>query len=430
VGAHARCILTLSRPPDPDEPGGYVPASSILLIENDLASGDVISSTLIKLGYAVTSFIDPDEAFGHVAEHQMVILDVIGGPRTALDVCRELRAIPIMASIAVLCISQTDQVEERIHFLEVGADDVMARPFDARELEARVEALLLRYQRSKDLSPAVGVDGSILPKRRRTVAVFSPKGGVGTTTIAANVAMAQAQGKPDKVVLIDLDLQFGQAAAHVNLEVKHTVAELVRDESAILEPALLRTYAMRHDSGLHVIASPRTPAEAELIETGHVEQLLQTALEWYEEVVIDAGSVLDQRILAVFEHADAVILPVYPEIAALRSMRALIDYLNETGSIATKSTFVLNNMFARGILKLRDAESALGTKIAVELPYDPILYLKAVNEGIPLVKGSPRSAPAQQLFLLASTAFAEAGAAPSGPEHERRARGLGALLRR
>jgi len=407
-----------------------VPASSILLIENDLASGDVISSTLIKLGYTVTSFIDPDEAFAHVAEHQLVILDVIGGPRTALDVCRDLRTIPVMSSIAVLCISQTDQVEERIRFLEVGADDVMARPFDARELEARVEALLLRYQRSKDLSPAVGGDGALMPKRRRTVAVFSPKGGVGTTTIAANVALVQAQSKPDKVVLIDLDLQFGQAAAHINLEVKHTLGELVRDESALREPALLRTYAMRHDSGLHVIAAPRTPDEADHIQPGHVDQLLQTALEWYEEVVIDAGSVLDQRTLTIFEHADAVILPVYPEIAALRTMRALLDHLNETGSLASKSTFVLNNMFARGTLKLHDVEGALDTKIALELPYDPILYLKAVNEGIPLVRGSPRSAPTLQLRLLAATAFAEAGAAVPGADHERRARGLGALLRR
>ena len=92
-----------------------------------------------------------------------------------------------MAAVPVMCVSATDDVEERIAFLEAGADDVMARPFDARELEARVEALLLRFQRSKDLAPIISADGLTLARARRTVAVYSPKGGVGTTTVATNM---------------------------------------------------------------------------------------------------------------------------------------------------------------------------------------------------------------------------------------------------
>ena len=111
-----------------------------------------------------------------------------------------------------MCVSATDDVEERIAFLEAGADDVMARPFDAREMEARVEALLLRFQRSRDLGPVVSPDGLTLARARRTVAVYSPKGGVGTTTVAVNVAIAAAANRPDKVVLVDLSLQFGGVA--------------------------------------------------------------------------------------------------------------------------------------------------------------------------------------------------------------------------
>ena len=219
-----------------------------------------------------------------------------------------------MVAVPLLCVAITDEVEERIGYLEAGADDVIARPFDAREVEARVEALLLRFQRSKD-APIVSADGLTLAKARRTVAVYSPKGGVGTTTIATNIAIAASSRRSDRVVLVDLDLQFGGVATHLNLEPKQTIADVVRDDSALREPELLRTYAMRHDSGLHVLAAPATPESAELITPDHVQRLIATLLEAYDSIVIDAGSVLDERAMTVFEAAEAIVLPVNPDMA-------------------------------------------------------------------------------------------------------------------
>jgi pilus assembly protein CpaE len=187
---------------------------------------------------------------------------------------------------------------------------------------------------------------------------------------------------------------------------------------------------MRHDSGLHLLASPPSPELSELITPAHIGQLLKTILGSYDSVVIDAGSTLDERTMAVFEHADAVILPVYPEIAALKAVHALLDYLSEAGSVSAKTTFVLNNAFAREILKLRDVEGALGTKIGAELPYDAFLYLKAVNEGVPIVAGAPRSAAAERLVKLAAFAFGEDGASPAPAAAKRQGGLLGGLLRR
>jgi len=408
-----------------------VPASTILLVASDPAFAESIAAGLTGVGYTVSTYGDPDEAFSHVAENQLVILDVGGGTKSAAEVCREIRATPALAAIPVLCISQTDEVEERIAFLEAGADDVIAKPFDGRELEARVEALLLRFLRSRDLAPSVAGDSTIITKPRRIVVVFSPKGGVGTTTIATNIAMAQAEKKPDRVLLMDLHLQFGQAATHLNLEVRQSLAELVRDETALREPELMRTYAMRHDSGLHVLAAPPTPELAELVEPKHIALLLGTALGSYDQVVIDAGSVLDERTMLVFERADSIVLPVYPEIAALKAVHGLLDYFNEAGSLGAKTSFVLNNMFAREILRMRDVESALGTKVTAELPYDPFLYLKAVNEGVPIVRGAPRSSAADRLVKLAASSFgADGQVMPVAVAGDRRQRGLGGLLRR
>jgi pilus assembly protein CpaE len=386
-----------------------LPASTILLLDSDAAAGEAIAEILAHAGYTVTLTTDPDEAFAKAVENQLVIIDIATGPKSAVEICREIRATPSMSAIPVMCVSATQEVEERIHFLEAGADDVMARPFDAREMEARVEALLLRFQRSKALAPIISADGLTLSRARRIVAVYSPKGGVGTTTVATNIAIAAAAHRPDRVILVDFALQFGGVAVLLNLDPKQTIADVVRDEASLREPELLRTYAMRHDSGLHVLAAPAAPEAAEIITSAHVSQILKTLLEGYDLIVIDAGSTLDERVLTIFEIAESVLLPITPEIGALKSLHALLEYLSEAGTIGLKSTFVLNNLFAREILKLRDVETFLGAKMTVELPYDAFLYLKAVNEGVPIVTGAPRSIAAERLVKLSSLAFGEGG---------------------
>ena len=386
-----------------------MPASSILLLESDAAAGEAMAATLTAAGYTVTTTTKSGDAFAKGADHQLIVIDVASGPKSAVEICREIRATPTLSAIPVMCVSVTQEVEERIHFLEAGADDVMARPFDPRELEARVEALLLRFKRSRDLAPIVSADGVTLARARRTVAVYSPKGGVGTTTVATNIAIAAVVRRPDRVVLVDFALQFGGVATLLNLEPKQTLADVVMEEAALQDPEQLRTYAMRHDSGLHVLAAPAAPEAAETITPAHVTQILATLLEAYDMVVIDAGSNLDERVLTIFEKAETVLLPVVPEIGALKAMHALTDYLNEAGTLGTKSSYVLNDLFAREILKIHDVESFLGAKMAIELPYDPFLYLKAVNEGVPIVTGAPRSIPAERLVKLSSIAFGEGG---------------------
>jgi pilus assembly protein CpaE len=397
-----------------------VPASTILLLASDAAEAQSTAAILSGSGYTVTATAKPDEAFAKAAGHQLVIIDVTGGPPSAIDVCREMRAAPALSAVPVMCISGSEDVEERIQFLEAGADDVVSRPIDARELEARVVALLLRFQRSRGMAPGMTSDGVTLSRARRTVAVYSPKGGVGTTTIAANIAIAAVARRPDRVVLVDLALQFGGVATLLNLDPKQTLADVVRDETALREPEMLRTFAMRHDSGLHVLAAPAAPESSDAISPDHVNQILSTLLDGYELVVVDAGSTLDERVLTIFEAAEVVILPVTPEIADLKAVHELLEYLSEQGSVSLKTTFVLNNLFAREILKSRDVENFLGTRMSIELPYDPFLYLKASNEGIPVVTGAAKSAIAERLVKLSTTVFGSDGpSVPGEPEQQR-----------
>jgi len=405
-----------------------VPTTSILLLETDPNAGDTIRGALSRAGYAVTTVLDVDAATRAASEHQLVVVDVIGSGRSAPDACQILRGVPALASVPLLCICQTEDVEERIRFLEAGADDVIARPFDARELEARVEALLLRFQRSRDLTP-ISVPGADMHNGHRTVAVFSPKGGVGTTTIAVNTAILANQMHPERALILDLDLQFGAVATHLDLRLNNSLADLARDDEAMKDPDSLRAYVSLHDNGLAVIGAAGSPEYAQLVTANHVERLLATVATSYEAVVIDAGSTLDERTLAVFELSDCIVIPFVADLGALRAVRTMLDYLNDTSSVITKAMFVLNDIFPKEPLKSNDVITALGTKIAFELPYDPSLYVKAINEGVPLILGAPKSAAADRLSRIAHAALGGDRASIESAHGERR-RGLGGLLRR
>jgi pilus assembly protein CpaE len=257
--------------------------------------------------------------------------------------------------------------------------------------------------------------------------VFSPKGGVGTTTIATNLALLAAEAHPNKVLLVDLDLSFGQVASHLNIQPKQTLLELARDESALHEVELFRTYAIHHAGGLHILAAPPTPSFAALITAQHVDLALARALEAYEIVVVDAGTAVDTRLIPLFGMSEAVVVPVIPEIPALNSVHLLLDQLSESGALGTRTIFVLNNAFARDLLKRSDVEAALGSKLSADLPYDPVVYLRAVNEGNPVVRSAPKSPPAEKLRVLATTVFgsalmpaATAAAAAGGARKEKR----------
>lgn len=405
-----------------------VPATSILLLETDPAAGDTIRAALTRAGYGVTNVLDVDGAVRSASGHQLTVIDMVGPGRIAPDICRDLRTAPGLTGLPVLCISQSEDVEERIRFLEAGADDVIARPFDARELEARVEALLLRFQRSRDLTP-VPVPGPEPRHSRKVVAVFSPKGGVGTTTIAVNTAILANQLHPERAIILDLDLQFGAVATHLNLPLNNSLADLARDEEAMRDLDQLRQYISLHENGLHVIGAAGSPEYAQLVTVKHVERLLATLAASFDAVVVDAGSTLDERTLAVFELAECIVIPIAAELGTLRAVRTLLDYLNDTGSAMSKAVFVLNNMFPKEPLRTADVETALGAKLNLELPYDPLIYVKAINEGVPVVVGSPKSGAADRLSRIATTALAGDRSDAETAQPERR-RGLGGLLRR
>jgi pilus assembly protein CpaE len=396
-----------------------------------LLFGDAGSDTLVKVlgrpGRSLTRIDGAAQLATVPPDQHVVVLDAVPAPRSLADMCREVRAVPALADAPILAISASDDVEERIRLLEAGADDVMVRPVDERELDARVEALDLRNRRSKELSPSTLMAATRRPGRR-LIAVYSPKGGVGATTVSVNVALAIAARTPDQVALVDLTPMGGHCATNLDLRPKLTIADLIRDSPGTISPDMIKTtYLTRHEAGVLVLAGSPAPSTSSLMPGAEAAQLLESVLAAVPTVVVDLGSHLDDRVMASLEIADDVVVVVTPDFPALKAVHAFFEFLGESNTKAAEPTVVVNEMYALQTLTPGDIETALGRRVTIRIPYDPLLYLRAANQGNPVFASAPTSQPARRYDQLAAVLLGED--APGSVQEPRR-RGLAGIFGR
>jgi pilus assembly protein CpaE len=296
---------------------------------------------------------------------------------------------------------------------------VMIRPIDERELDARVEALDLRNRRSKELRPSTVVTATRRPGRR-LIAVYSPKGGVGATTVAVNLSLAVAAREPDGVALVDLTPMSGHVATHLDLSPKLTIADLMRDSQGMITPEILQTtYLTRHDRGVLVLAGSPELTTASILSGEDATRILLGVLAAVPTVIVDLGSHLDERVLATLETADDIVVVVTPDFPALKSAAAFLEYLAGADHRTEEPTVVVNEIYALQTLTPGDIENALSRRVAVRIPYDPLLYLRAANQGTPVFAGAPTSQPARRFDQLAAVILGE-DAPLAGVEPRRR----------
>ena len=260
-----------------------------------------------------------------------------------------------------------------------------------------------------------------------SIAFFSPKGGVGTTALAVNTAALLASGgtgtevSGTRVALIDLDLQFGQVATHLNLSPKQDIARAAVDDIALTDPEALAGYLTPHSSGLQVLASPTSPDSAARISVEEIERIISTLRTTFDFVVVDCGTRLDPRTMWVLEQAQENVFVVFPELGALRAMSDLMLFLGEAAILQGRTHFVVNHISARELLKTRDVENLLRSRPTVEIPFADVDMIRSVNEGSPIVLSRPSSPVGLALQRLAAALVGAELRSTPRPSKERRA---------
>ena len=306
---------------------------------------------------------------------------------------------------AIIMMSVQGEADYLRRSMLAGAREFLVKPFSADELTTSIRKVHERELEKQTRAVERGVaapaahahdDGD---SGGSIVTIFSPKGGVGRSTIAVNLAVAAAR-EGHRVALVDGSLQFGDIGVLLNLDSRQrSLADLV-PEVADGDPESLGGVLVRHDTGVDVLLAPPTPETAELITPAYMRAVLMRLREDHDLVVVDTPPVLTDITLAMLDAADRIVAILTLEITNIRNLRVFLEVGHDLG-YDHRLTLVLNRADSSLGIRVADVERSIGRKVDHSIVSDGRSVVYALNRGVPFVISNPEAQVSQDLLRLA-----------------------------
>ena len=313
------------------------------------------------------------DAFAPLAGGHLQV--VLHGTRDAHLPVHEIASIREHTQAPIILLASGESSQLLNEALETDVADVLLLPQLA-------DNVVFAVRKAAHTGRRLEAEGGV-GKRGRILTVFSPKGGTGKTVTATNLASAFAKYEKKRTLLIDLDLQFGDAAIMLGLEPEKTIYDLVVAPGE-LDSEKLAGYTTRHASGVDVLPAPLRPEDAELVTEPKVNRLLEVARGSYDLIVVDTSPFFHGPMLATLDRTDELLVLCGLDVPTLKNVKLAQHTLDLLSFPASRVRFILNRSNSKVGMKRAEVESALGVKIAFEMPSDRAVPL-AVNRGTPAV---------------------------------------------
>jgi pilus assembly protein CpaE len=308
-------------------------------------------------------------------------------------------------SAAVVMMSVQGEADYLRRSMLAGAREFLVKPFSSEELTASIRQVHEREKEKADRFVAAAAASREPAMNGRVVAVFSPKGGVGRTTIAVNLAVATAKECGKTVTLVDGSFQFGDVAVLLNMNAKgKSMAELVPDLEAAGDLDTVETYLQTHSSGIKVLLAPASPEMAELVTPAGVKRALELLRGRSELVVVDCAAWFNDSILGILDFADVVLVVLTLEITSIKNTRLFLEVAEQLG-YSHKIKLVLNRADTSLGIRVSDVENSIGRKVDYTIVSDGRAVVYALNRGVPFVLSNRESQVSQDVFRLAKSVF-------------------------
>jgi Flp pilus assembly CpaE family ATPase len=375
-----------------------------------------VAAELREAGFTVVTVGHPDELEALLAGTRDVAVAILDG-ETDFDRSLEFygllreggRVIPALMVVSPRTLDK----------LGSGAsgsveDEYFTRPYSAESLRWRVEAMCIRSQTVDDGSGPILQSGPMesdgWTHPATVIAVFNPKGGVGKTTVATNLASALQMRKGQNVLLVDADTVTGHVTTSLGMNEVRTVVDSLRDEPDGGPIESLSDLAAAHSSGLRVVSLTSSPLNNEVLEPSRVATLINAARRGYDYIVIDLHPSYGALNQAIFEVADRILVPVTPDVPAIRAAVQLADLAAELG-LRERLALVINR--ANSGVSVADMERTVGMPSLALLRSGGLLFVRAANEGRTVIEMFPREKISEDFDALADRIMGTPTSAPA-----------------
>jgi len=338
--------------------------------------------------HSVLSFEGGKEQLGPVADREqpdLIVMESVDDGQEAIAALESVGQRHPGMSFIILC--ERVSAENLIQAMRVGVRDVLPTPVSPQALMEAVTRIEQKRVRSEK------------PKHKGKVLAFiACKGGSGATFLASNLGYALAAEQGKRVVLIDLNLQFGDASLFVSDKIPATTLSDVANNIVRLDASFLASSLVQVLPNFGVLAAPENPAQGSDVQPGHINALLGLAATEYDYVILDVGRNLDAVSVKALDHAD-LIFPVLQEtLPFIRDAKRIISTLQSLGYSRDKINLIVNRYEKGGDIQLEDVERTLGMKVFVIFPNSFEAVSASVNQGVPILKITKRDSVSKTLL--------------------------------
>jgi pilus assembly protein CpaE len=379
------------------------------------AEATPVAAELRAAGFTVASLKHPDELEALLASRHDVAVAILDG-ETDFDEALEYyallrdggRTIPALMVVTERSLGMFSTAASLVD------DEYFTRPYSAESLRWRVEAMCIRSQTVDDGSGPVLQNGPFetdgWAHRATVVAVFNPKGGVGKTTIATNLASALQSRRGQNVLLIDADTVTGHVPSSLGIDGIRTLADSWLEQRDGAPYESIADIASAHPSGMRVVSLTSSPMNAEILEANRVADAITEARRGCDFLVVDLHPSYSDLNQAIFRIADRILVPVTPDVPAIRAAVQLTDYAAELG-VRERLGLVVNR--ANSGVSVADLERTIGMPATSLIRSGGLLFVRAANEGRTVIEMFPKERITADFDALADRVVGTPAAAPA-----------------